>query len=135
MSLIVMVMVVGHMFLDGIDGSSMALYYPMSTETYLLSDISFSPHPYFSLSSEQTLLIIWGSIILSANLVESRIYGRHEGLYEEFQRQLWTWRASLRSLRLKAAISRSLAKSGDYSIPGDSSDPSHSSVIEVYEDD
>jgi len=96
-SLVFIVMLVGHMFLDGIDGGAMALYYPLSSNQYVLSDISFEPHPYVSLSSEQTLLLIWGLIILATNLIETRIYKRHEGFYDDIftyleypKRNRWT---------------------------------------------
>jgi hypothetical protein len=109
-SLLFLVMLVGHMFIDGIDCGAMALYYPLTTSQYVLTDISLSLHPYFSLTSEQTLLLIFGVIILIANLIETRIYKRHEGFYEDIFALLEYPKQHLWRLKLKKLIRRALGK-------------------------
>lgn len=120
--LVFFVMLVGHMFLDGIEGGAMTLYFPLSTEQFVLSDISFSPHPYFALSSAQTLLIIWGAIILATNLIETRIYNRHEGYYENIFKYLEVSRPRLWAMKLKAVILRAFGRSSRIGAVSDASD-------------
>lgn len=78
--LLLTVMFVGTMFLDGISESGLPLFYPFSSERYAIANMGVTiDATLFTLTSEQMIMIIWGAMILAANLVETLTYNDVEG--------------------------------------------------------
>ncbi len=74
------VMFFGHMIVDGISESGIPIFYPFSTNTFMVGNIGITIHPdIFTLSSAQVLMIIWGVAIGLANLYETLTYNDIEG--------------------------------------------------------
>lgn len=79
------VMFLGHMFLDGISGS-MPFFYPLRPERYTIINIGVTINPsFFKITSLEMIMIIWGGIILCANLLETLIYNDVEGKVSSIQ--------------------------------------------------
>ncbi|UCG70882.1 MAG: hypothetical protein JSV09_07765 [Thermoplasmata archaeon] len=77
--LLLSVMFLGHMFQDGISGT-MPFFYPLRSEIFTMSSISITLDPtLFTLTSGQVIIIIWGAVILGANILETLIYNDVEG--------------------------------------------------------
>jgi hypothetical protein len=73
------VMFLGHMFLDGASGT-MPFFYPFRSEMFTMSNIGITIEPtLFTLTSLQVVLILWGAVIIGANLLENIIYRDVEG--------------------------------------------------------
>jgi hypothetical protein len=78
--LILSVMFLGAMLTDGISESGMPLFYPLRMEMYGFVNLQASLEPtVFSLTSGQMILIIWGIVIVGANLLETLIFNDVEG--------------------------------------------------------
>ena len=73
------VMFLGHMLLDGVFGT-LPLFYPFRSEMFTISNIGITIDPtFFTLSSMHGIMIIWGAVIIGANMVETLIYNDVEG--------------------------------------------------------
>ncbi len=73
------VMFLGHMLLDGVFGT-LPLFYPFRSEMFTISNIGITIDPtFFTLSPMHVILIIWGAVIMGANMVETLIYNDVEG--------------------------------------------------------
>lgn len=78
--LILSVMFIGAMLTDGISESGMTLFYPLNTQIYGFVNMQTTVEPtIFSLTSSQVILILWGMVIIGANLLETVIYNDVEG--------------------------------------------------------
>ncbi len=73
--LLLCVMFLGHMFLDCIYGGTMRFLYPFKYEMFTIATVGISLDPvYFSLTADQVILIVWGGIVVCANIVETLIF-------------------------------------------------------------
>jgi membrane-bound metal-dependent hydrolase YbcI (DUF457 family) len=83
--LILAVLFVGHMLQDSMTGN-IPLFYPISKGQYTVISLGFTVDSVlFSLTTQQSLLLIWGGIIAFANLVETVIYRCEEGKEERIK--------------------------------------------------
>jgi hypothetical protein len=72
--LLLSVMFLGHMFLDGISGT-MSFFYPLHPDMFTLNNMGITLHPsFFTLTTGHVVFIIWGVLILGANMLETIIY-------------------------------------------------------------
>jgi hypothetical protein len=79
-SLIMTVMFIGAMLTDGISESGMPLFYPLRSEMFAFINFETNLDPaVFALTSGQVIMILWGTIIVGANLLENLIYNDVEG--------------------------------------------------------
>jgi hypothetical protein len=78
--LILSVMFIGAMLTDGISESGMTLFYPLNTQIYGFINMQATVDPtVFSLTTGQVILILWGMVIIGANILETVIYNDVEG--------------------------------------------------------
>jgi hypothetical protein len=78
--LILSVMFIGAMLTDGISESGMTLFYPLNTQIYGFINMQTTVDPtVFSLTTGQVILILWGMVIMGANILETVIYNDVEG--------------------------------------------------------
>jgi membrane-associated HD superfamily phosphohydrolase len=74
-SLLLCVSFIGHMFLDCIQGGTLAFFFPVSSGFSTISNIGITTDSaVFSITSDQMILILWGVIIFGANILETLIY-------------------------------------------------------------
>jgi hypothetical protein len=78
--LILSVMFIGAMLTDGISESGMPLFYPLRTEMFGFVNFETTIDPtVFSLTSGQVIMILWGMLIVGANILETLIFKDVEG--------------------------------------------------------
>lgn len=79
MSILLFAVLLSHMLLDLVGGSTLYLFYPLSTTEYTLSSIFVvnSP-PYLVLSDIETALILLAFLVLSLNLAETHLFRKYD---------------------------------------------------------
>lgn len=77
--LLLSVMFLGHMLLDGISGT-MPFFYPFRMDMFTFNNMGITLHPsFFTLTTGQVIIIVWGVVILGANILETIIHKDAEG--------------------------------------------------------
>ncbi len=103
-ALVFFVIMVGHMLLDSANGKPMMLFYPFSTTWYVVSSSVVINHAevYVYSTTPQTPLIIWGLIILGANLLETFIFYTVDVGVRARNYIAFTWEKTLNKYSMKA---------------------------------